>query len=177
MLLPCHVRIFEWIYNLQFPLCQGTPCPKQVQYLKRRGGRTLILTNLDSPVTEVFPHHWLYLFDFSHLQEEMGGQSWTKRALSPSSSYENSNPSIFFKQRCCLLEYFLWWEFQQYWTIFGGVTQKGPFHRCWVDTKTLRTFNLTTTNAILMKLTMIMYLHESVNRSFWVNVYEFIDSI
>ena len=30
--------------------------------------------------------------------------------------------------------------------------------------KTLKTFNLTTKNAILMKLTTIMYLHESVNR-------------
>ena len=30
--------------------------------------------------------------------------------------------------------------------------------------KTLKTFNLTTTNAILMKLTTIMYLQESVNR-------------
>ena len=30
--------------------------------------------------------------------------------------------------------------------------------------KTLEIFNLTTKNAILMKLTIIMYLHESVNR-------------
>ena len=30
--------------------------------------------------------------------------------------------------------------------------------------KTLKTFNLAITNAILMKRTMIMYLHESVNR-------------
>ena len=30
--------------------------------------------------------------------------------------------------------------------------------------KTLKTFNLTTTNVILMRLTTIMYLHESVNR-------------
>ena len=30
--------------------------------------------------------------------------------------------------------------------------------------KTLEIFNLTTTNAILMKLTTIMYLYESVNR-------------
>ena len=80
MLLPCHVRIFEWIYTLQLLLCQGTPCPKQAQYLKGRGGRALILTYLDSPVTEVFPHHWLYLFNFGHLQGEMGGQSWTKSA-------------------------------------------------------------------------------------------------
>ena len=52
--------------------------------------------------------------------------------------------------------------------------------------KTLKTFNLTTTNAILMKLsTIIMYLHESINRKplrarnsvFWRNVYEFLDYI
>ena len=30
--------------------------------------------------------------------------------------------------------------------------------------KMLENFNLTTTNTILMKLTTIMYLHESVNR-------------
>ena len=50
--------------------------------------------------------------------------------------------------------------------------------------KTLKkTFNLATTNAILMKLTTIMYLHESVNRKplrvrnllLWRNVYEFLD--
>ena len=51
--------------------------------------------------------------------------------------------------------------------------------------KTLKTFNLTTTNAILMKRTAIMYPHESVNRKavrarnsvFWTNVYEFLDYI
>ena len=51
--------------------------------------------------------------------------------------------------------------------------------------KTLKTFNLATTNAILMKLTTIMYLHESVNRKplrvknsvFWRNVYEFLDYV
>ena len=48
--------------------------------------------------------------------------------------------------------------------------------------KTLKTFNLTTTNAFLMKLTKIMYLHESVNRKplrarnsvFLRNVYKFL---
>ena len=52
--------------------------------------------------------------------------------------------------------------------------------------KTLKkTFNLATTNAILMKLTTIMYLHESVNQKplrvrnsvFWRNVYEFLDYV
>ena len=44
--------------------------------------------------------------------------------------------------------------------------------------KMLEIFNLTTTNDILMKLTTIMYLHESVNRKalrvrnsfFWLNL-------
>ena len=51
--------------------------------------------------------------------------------------------------------------------------------------KTLKTFNLTTTNAIAMKLTTIMYLRENVNRkpfgaknlAFQRNVYEFSDYI
>ena len=51
--------------------------------------------------------------------------------------------------------------------------------------KTLKTFNLTTTKAILMKLTSTMYLQESKNRKplrarnsvFWSNVYEFLDYI
>ena len=44
--------------------------------------------------------------------------------------------------------------------------------------KILEIFNLTTSNAILMKLTTIMYLHESINRKtvrarnsfFWLNL-------
>ena len=51
--------------------------------------------------------------------------------------------------------------------------------------KTLKTFNLTTTIGILMELTTIMYLHESVNRNplrainsvFWRNIDEFLDYI
>ena len=50
---------------------------------------------------------------------------------------------------------------------------------------TLKTFDLTTINAIVMKLTTIMYLHESVNRKplraknsvFRGNVYKFLDYI
>ena len=49
--------------------------------------------------------------------------------------------------------------------------------------KTLKTFDLTTANAILMKLTTIIYLYEHVNRKplrnsvFWRNIYEFLDYI
>ena len=74
--------------------------------------------------------------------------------------------------------------------IFAGVrVQKPPKKGHFVDaesvSKTLKTFNLTTTNAIRMKLTTIVYLHESVNRKllrsrnsvFWCNVSEFLDYI
>ena len=63
-------------------------------------------------------------------------------------------------------------------------SKKGHFMEAESRRNTLKTFNLTTTNAILIKLTTIMYLYESVNRKhlrnsvFWCNnVYEFIDYI
>ena len=34
MLLSCHVHVPEWIYTLYLPVCQGTSCSKQAQYLK-----------------------------------------------------------------------------------------------------------------------------------------------
>ena len=34
MLLSCHVRVWEWIYTLYLPECQGTPSSKQARYLK-----------------------------------------------------------------------------------------------------------------------------------------------
>ena len=51
--------------------------------------------------------------------------------------------------------------------------------------KTLKTFNLTTTYGNLMKLTTMMYIHESVNRKplrarnsvFWRTDYDFLDYI
>ena len=65
----------------------------------------------------------------------------------------------------------------------GGVrTHKPPKKDYFVDAKsvrkTLEIFNLTTKNSVQMKLTTIMYLHESVNRKairvknsfFWLNL-------
>ena len=66
--------------------------------------------------------------------------------------------------------------------IRGIRAQKPPKKGYFVDAesvrKTLEIFSLTTANAILMKLTTIMYLHESVNRKairvknsfFWLNL-------
>ena len=90
------------------------------------------------------------------------------QTLGPPLFHENSIPSNFFFKQCfCLLEYYLKQECRQYWTIFGGImTQKPSREGHFMDAesvrKTLKTFNLTTTNDILMKLTTIMYLYESV---------------
>ena len=51
----------------------------------------------------------------------------------------------------------------------GGVRAQKPSKKYYfVDAKsvrkTLEVFNLTSTNAMLMKLTMIMYLHENVSQ-------------
>ena len=64
----------------------------------------------------------------------------------------------------------------------GGIRTQKPQKRLFADAelvrKTLEIFNLTTTNPMSMKLTTIMYLHESVNRIarrarnffFWLNL-------
>ena len=68
-----------------------------------------------------------------------------------------------FKQCFCLLEYYIWWEFQQNWAIFWGVrAQKLPQKGYFMDAELVRkTFIIT---AIPMELTTIMHLYESVNQ-------------
>ena len=75
-----------------------------------------------------------------------------------------------FSNTLCLLKYYLWCKFQQDRTIFGGVRAQRPlppsstkshFMDAALPEKHLKIYNLTTTNAILMKLTTIMYLHET----------------
>ena len=89
--------------------------------------------------------------------------------LGQSLFHKNSNPSKTsksFNNCLCLLEYYLWWEFRQYRTIFGGSRARKPPKKAilWMLNWHAKLFNLTTTNAILMKFTTIMYFHESVNR-------------
>ena len=132
-----------------------------------------------------------YLFRF----RSSGGNGWSKldqkvQTLRRLFFMKTWILQVFFKQCFCLLEYYLWWEFRQHWTIFVGVRAQKPSRKGHImDTeslrKTLKIFNLTSTNAILMKLTTIMYFHKSVNRKpfrarnsiFWRNVYEFLDYI
>ena len=60
MFLSCQVRVSKWINNLYLPECQGTPCPKQAQYLKFKwlqrdsnGEPTTIWPNLPNDLAEL----------------------------------------------------------------------------------------------------------------------------
>ena len=84
---------------------------------------------------ETEPWFWhipqlLIFFDFGHLQGETCGQSWTNSANFGSVSFSEKFESFkfFFKQCFCLLEYYLWWEFRQYWSMGPKISQKGSFH-------------------------------------------------
>ena len=64
--------------------------------------------------------------------------------------------------------YYLWSKFQQIPAIFGGErTQKslklGHFMAAALPRNHLNIYNLETTNTIKMKLTTIMYLHETLH--------------
>ena len=151
---------------------------------KMRWDRALVLTYFHSPAAEAFPRYYLSFLDFGHLQGEWVVKVGPKvQTLVPSLFHENSNPSVFFQT---MFLFFI----RQYRTIFWGVSaqkprKKGHFMDAESVRKTLKTFNSTTTNAILMKLTTIVHLHKSVNQKplrvknsvFWCNVYEFLDYI
>ena len=107
--------------------------------------------------------------------------------MGPSLFHENSNPSSFFQT---MLSFDRVLPLARTSAILDHIcgsngpktSQKRPFHGCWISTQI---FNLTTTNAILKKLTTIMYLHKSVhqkalrsrNSGFWCIVYKFLDCI
>ena len=125
----------------------------------------------------------------------MGGQSWTKRANFGSVTFSLKFESFKFFQTMLLFLRVL--PLVRISTILGYILgRKGPnppkknspkkshFMNAESTCRT-RIFNLTITNAILIRLPMIMYLHENVNRKhlrarnsvFWSNVYEFLDCI
>ena len=70
---------------------------------KGRGDRALILTYLDGPMTEVFPHYCLSFPILAIISEKRVVKVGSKlQTLGPSLFHENSNLSIFFKQCFCL---------------------------------------------------------------------------
>ena len=95
--------------------------------VKGKKDRALILTYLDSPKVDVFPH---YSLSFS-ISVTFRGKWVIKvgpkmKILGLSLFHENSNPSNLFQQCFCLLKYYLWWDFWQYCIIFGGVRAQKP---------------------------------------------------
>ena len=110
------------------------------------------------------------------------------QTLGPSRFHENSNFSKFFQTMFLSVRVLLLVRISaildHIWESKGRKTfEKGYFMDAESVCKTLKT--LTTLNDILIKLTKIMYLHESVNRKprsarnsvFWRNVYKFLDYI
>ena len=118
----------------------------------------------------VFPH---YCLSFSILAI-FRGKRMVKvgpkvQTLCTSLFHENSNPSNVFQTNFLFARVLPLGRvvaiLKHIWGSKSPKTsQKGPFHGCWNFTENFETFKLTIANAILMKLTMIMYFHESVNR-------------
>ena len=134
---------------------------------KTGGYRTLILRYFSSPMAKYFPYKLFIIFDFGQLQREKDGQSCTKSATFGYLLFWISQR--FLKHTLSLLEYCLWWKFHPNPTISGGeLTPKKLQKRAisWMLNlykKIWKFYNLTNANAILMKLTTMMYLHKTLN--------------
>ena len=111
----------------------------------------------------------LIFFDFGHLQEERGVKCGPKvLSLGPSLFHKYLNPSKIYQTVLLLARVLPLVRNLAILDHIGGVRAQKPFKKGYSGDAesvriTLETFNLTTTNAILMKLTTIMYLHESLN--------------
>ena len=151
---------------------------------KGRGDKDFISTYLDSSMAKVSPHYCLFFSILAIFRRKRGVKVGPKvLTLGPSLFHKYSNTSknfqtVFLSARVLTLVIIS--------TILnnnGGVSaQKPPKEGYFVEAesvrKNLEILNLTTTGAVLMKLTTIMYLHESVNRKalrarnsfFWLNL-------
>ena len=122
----------------------------------------------------VRPLIFFTFLDFGHLHGVTGvgggggGQSWTKKAnFGFPVSIKIENFQTLFKHCLFLLNYYLWWKFQQNWTVFEGErTQKLPQKDNFMDAesvrKGLKNFNLTNYECYTNK-TYQDYLHKIFN--------------
>ena len=144
---------------------------KSIRVFSGKGKRdkVLILTYLDSSMAEVFPH---YCLSFLILGIFRGKRVLTVgpkvQTLGLFLFHENSDPSNFFQTMFSFVRVLILVRISAILDyIWGSKGQKPPKKGYFINAKsvrkTLETFNLTTTYAILMKLTTIMYLHDSVN--------------
>ena len=119
-----------------------------------RRDRALTLTYLDGPVPQVIPSKYIHFFRFRSSPGEKEGSK-----LNPS---KNLNPSKTFKL-FCLLDYYLWRKIGKMGPYLEEKAPENHLMNAELVRKVLKDFKLTTTNAILIKLTTIMYLHEIFN--------------
>ena len=152
---------------------------------KKRGNKTFILTYLYSPTADVFPRQSLSFSNSAIFREKRGVKVGPKTlTFGLSLFHKNSNPSknlqrnFWFARVLPLVRISVILDYM--WGSKGPNTyQKGPLDAESVR-EMLKIFNLTNTNALLMKLSTIIYLHESVNRKalrtinsvFWINFQE-----
>ena len=93
---------------------------------KARGDRALVLTYLDSAIAEVF-HRYCLPFSISTIFEKNEQSKLDEKSkLWVRPFMKTRILQIFFKQCFCLLEYNLWWEFWQYYIMFGGERAQKP---------------------------------------------------
>ena len=102
-----------------------------------------------------FSEKYLF-FCFGHLQRATGVQTWTKSANFGVNPVREKIQIFqkFLKQYFCLLKCYLRSKFQQNLPICG------PCMNVDLVSKTLKSVNLATTVAILMKFTTIVYLNK-----------------
>ena len=137
---------------------------------KGRGDKDFILTYLDSSMAEVFSRHCLFFSILAVFRRKRGVKVGPKvLTVGLPLFHKYSNPSKNFQTVFLFARVLPLVRISAILNHIGGVrVQKPPKRGYFLDAelvrKTLEIFNLTTTNAILMKLTTIMYLHESVNR-------------
>ena len=159
------VKLLFYRFELRPRLFPGKNRPQRG---KGKQDKSLILIYLESPTAEVFPHQFLFLSILAIFRAKRAVKVGPKMlSFGPSLFHKNSNSSKNFQTNflfarvlslmriSAILDYI--WGSQD-----PNISQKGPLG-AESARKTLKIFNLTTASAILMKLTTIMYLLESVN--------------
>ena len=125
---------------------------------KERGDRALILTYFDNPMADVFSHDYLFFSILVIFKGNRGSnlnqkcKFWIRRFSTKLESFKKFSNKVFVYLSATFGE-----NFGKIGSCFGGVrTQQPPKKGYFMDAesvrKTLKTYNLTTTYAILMKL-------------------------
>ena len=144
----------------------------------------MILTYFHSLNGWNFSPPLLIVFDFAQLQGKRVLKVGPKvQTLGPSLFHKNLNPSNSFQTKFSFATVLPLVKNTGVWA--QKLPKQGHFMDVELVCKTLKTFKLAATSAILMKLITTMYRRESVNRKplrarnlvFWRNVYEVLDYI